>query len=690
VNRTLALGQLLVSFIPGADKEVGRALELEEAGAQGEAVEEALVVGEVPWLEEEGAGLQAADEPFVVRLPARKKPLQLERANAVDEMRRHKMTFFIEEPLLRNSLAPFSSRRGAVADPFGPPALPNHSRPFCRDNGKGRPFCNEIFVISRIVFLDEFVEYQELNDGAIKSYQKGGLPMIKRLKTIFGLVIAASVIEFSGVLLSGCKLNQGDPMQSSDRNIASIEVDEASMPNVVYIGEFNEAGIKLLVTYSDGASDTVSVTEDFIPEAYKHYLETPGQWNVTIYYRGTTTTIRLKIEYRYFTVDFYAMVTTNTVEKIGSQSVKKGDAATAPTNYVEKIAFEHTLYSFKAWDVDFSKISSDLKVTATYIEETIYWVSFFKADNSLIKKQYVKERGNAIAPSVSECTMSGYDFIGWDRTFTNVMKDLNIYGIYIKIENADKTTWTGDVNSGFYGGLYPQTVVEDDVTLAALSGITSVNSKGYIEYAGNQYYKAVAKVANLGLTSKSGKTAFATGSTYYFKVEPIRWHVLSSSGTSVMLLSEFDLHAMAFDDNSNNYKESGIRNWLTGDFYNQAFNENDKNKILTTTVDNGLTSTTDTSNPYTCEDTQDKVYLLSRKELSLVTWSYSYAAVATDYARVTNACVSSGQSGWWLRSPRPASAMASWCIGYAGDVYSGNICTVNDTCVRPVLNLSLQ
>jgi hypothetical protein len=512
--------------------------------------------------------------------------------------------------------------------------------------------------------------------------------MTKMFKSVLSVIGIMGLLGISSNLLNGCSSGSAAPVQSSDVNIASIAIDETTMPSVIYIGEFDNAGIKLLVTYSDGSSESVSVTEKLVPDAYKHYLETPGEWNVTIYYRGITTVIKLNVQYRYFVVDFYAMVATSTLTKISSQSVKKGDSAIAPDIPVETLAYEHTLYTFKSWDVDFTKITSDLKVTAIYNEETIYWVSFFKGDNSLISKQYVKEGGNATSPTPSEYEMSGYDFIGWDRGFSNVTKDLNIYGIYVKVEKASSETWNGSVSSGYFGGLYPQTVVEDQATINALSVITSANSKGYLEYNGSQYYKTSAVVNGLTFKSTSGKTTFSSGSTYYFKVEPLKWRVLASTSTTVTVLSEYDLQAMAFDDDSNNYQNSNIRKWLIDDFYNRAFNDDDKKRILTTTVDNSVSSTTDSSNSYVCGNTEDKVFLLSRKELSFL--SGGYAAKATDYARVTNAYMNNDNCGWWLRSPRTASSMASWCIGYVGDVYAGNNCTVSDTCARPALTISIQ
>jgi len=283
-----------------------------------------------------------------------------------------------------------------------------------------------------------------------------GAFMNKSLKTLMSIVAAIGLFGTFGATLASCDFQQGTPVQSSDRNIVSISVDESTAPKVIYIGEFDQSGLALLVTYSDGTSESIPVTTSFIPSAYRHYLETPGNWNVTIYYRGAVTTVNLNIQYRYYTVDFYALVNSSTPEKISTQSVKKGEAAAVPETYAISLPYEHTLYTFNGWDKEFANVTSDLTINATYGEETICWVSFFDGNKKLIKKNYVKEGADAVAPSETERAMTGYDFVGWDRAFTNVKADLDVYGIYTKVEvPTDPTTsltWDGTVATAFESG----------------------------------------------------------------------------------------------------------------------------------------------------------------------------------------------------------------------------------------------
>lgn len=80
-----------------------------------------------------------------------------------------------------------------------------------------------------------------------------------------------------------------------------------------------------------------------------------------------------------------------------------------------------------------------------------------------------------------------------------------------------------------------------------------------------------------------------------------------------MYVSEKFLDLVEYDDNSNNYKNSSIRKWLNGGFLNKAFS--DDSLIATTEVKNFTASTCQNTNPYVCENTNDKIFLLSRQDM---------------------------------------------------------------------------
>ena len=210
-----------------------------------------------------------------------------------------------------------------------------------------------------------------------------------------------------------------------------------------------------------------------------------------------------------------------------------------------------------------------------------------------------------------------------------------------------------------YFGEYPQTLKADGVTIT-----TTIDSRGYYLGSDGFYYaKVVADPNSSSYTFSTGATV-TDGATYYFKVEPIRWRILSTDGETALILCDSIIANHRYDDSSNNYKDSEIRAWLNATFYETAFTELQREIILTTTVDNSVASTGYSGNPYACENTEDKIFLLSYKEVTNSAYGFhaSFAGCDTarrmetsDYSRATGASMSTssydyGNCPWWLRS----------------------------------------
>ena len=133
----------------------------------------------------------------------------------------------------------------------------------------------------------------------------------------------------------------------------------------------------------------------------------------------------------------------------------------------------------------------------------------------------------------------------------------------------------------------------------------------------------------------------------------------------------------------NNYKYSDIRKWLNNDFLQQAFYY-DSSLIQTVNVDNSVESTGDSSNPYACEDTQDKVYLLSCKDIRNKDYGFTDDASRIAYDADGNA------RDHWLRSPNYYVDNAR-CVSSDGGVVSNLIYYVSSSYgVRPALTRKLD
>jgi hypothetical protein len=258
-------------------------------------------------------------------------------------------------------------------------------------------------------------------------------------------------------------------------------------------------------------------------------------------------------------------------------------------------------------------------------------------------------------------------------------------------------------------GKYPQTVVSDNSLILALNNLTETNSLGYYEYEGSEYAKLTATPYSSGYKF-SDNTIVVSGTTYYFKVEPIKWRIISNNDGTIQLLSEYIIDSQYYHPStntrtiggktiySNNYEHSYIREWLNNSFYNKAFGTPDQNAILTTLVDNSASTTSSSSNSYASNNTNDKIYLLSYQDnLTYFNDSASRQAKTTDYARAKGAFIYTstntyGNGTWWLRSPSSGYSYYRYAyyVGYGvnidGDMYDGNVSDASIG-VRPALQI---
>ena len=263
-----------------------------------------------------------------------------------------------------------------------------------------------------------------------------------------------------------------------------------------------------------------------------------------------------------------------------------------------------------------------------------------------------------------------------------------------------------------YFGDWPQSVLPEasSVTVDETVSVTMGANTYYLGSDGNYYAKCAENARGTGAEYKyhDGTQAGTSGTTTrYFKVEPIKWRVLTDnySGKKLLLAeniltanvpyydynSSLNTRTVGSDTNiyQNNYKYSQIRAYLNGlDYYydtsstkttkktdytgkgflQTAFTQKAQGLIAKTVVDNSPETTgysSDTyATKYACENTTDKIFLLSESEVinsgygfdAYISYGKGNARIRfpTDYAKANCADASStdGCGGyWWLRSP---------------------------------------
>ena len=112
---------------------------------------------------------------------------------------------------------------------------------------------------------------------------------------------------------------------------------------------------------------------------------------------------------------------------LATMKVPNGEAATAPADPTREG------YTFIGWDKDFRSVTEDMTITALY-QINRYQVRFYDWDNTLLKTDSVDYQSAATAPA--DPTREGYTFLGWDKDFSSITADLDVYAQYE--EGADK------------------------------------------------------------------------------------------------------------------------------------------------------------------------------------------------------------------------------------------------------------
>ena len=263
-------------------------------------------------------------------------------------------------------------------------------------------------------------------------------------------------------------------------------------------------------------------------------------------------------------------------------------------------------------------------------------------------------------------------------------------------------------------GDWPQSVKSDEVIINSMSYVSINGWECYKGSDGCFYVKKTALPLSKGAKFTNGQSILR-GKDYYFKLEPIKWRVIDSNYCGGrLLLSEKALASGCFDIHGNfwsgvninrkikgetvfpnNYEFSTIRAFLNGidgtaydvenftekGFIDKAFSAAGRERIKSITVDNGNESIVgsgasigeywldDDKNPYkyVCENTKDKVFLLSEKEITDSKYGFDTCSAggsdsvrirkATDYALVKGELSDNdtgeyeGEGLWWLRSP---------------------------------------
>jgi hypothetical protein len=165
--------------------------------------------------------------------------------------------------------------------------------------------------------------------------------------------------------------------------------------------------------------------------------------------------------------------------------------------------------------------------------------------------------------------------------------------------------------------------------------------------------------------------------------EAIEWIVLDVQDGRALLLSKYALDARAYSSyvQGLSFANSDVYKWLNAEFISAAFSDDERAKIVTTTISAD-------PNPYYDTDqggaTQDKIFLLSIEEAETYLQPIFRVCESTEYAQSPN-----GNCAWWLRTMGYTSKDAAY-VSAAGVIFPEGNPTEAMFGVRPAMWVELN
>lgn len=425
-----------------------------------------------------------------------------------------------------------------------------------------------------------------------------------------------------------------------------------------------------------------------------------------------------------------------TCEKWGNEEYKKcsNQGCDYHTDYKGLQALGHDLQWHDMYD-------------ATCTEDG-YWRSYYTCnregcDYSSKIDRYVEK---ALGHLLKHCEAKQADCLpGWEA-YDECRREGCDYNTKVEIPANGKHSYVCDVcttcgelnpvrytrdGDNIYFGHWPQTLERDETVVAKLNEIAGTpplprdkeNPYNWESHEGTTYMWQKIVIYNgtkyLGvqmndyrasgvysLTSYIMKNGYFTFEVYWFKYEPIKWRILTTSGNSAYIMSDIALDSFSIQPDrkeenrdglyasynnstgvpdgtyANNWEYCFLRQWLNETFYNEVFNKLQKEIIQTTHLDNTARSSNPNDYPKyygygekagknkfadQCKNTDDKIFLLSLRDITTTAYGFNKDVLAkdparnlqaTDFAKLHGAPMNTNDKKyvtWYTRSPAPAN-----------------------------------
>lgn len=302
-----------------------------------------------------------------------------------------------------------------------------------------------------------------------------------------------------------------------------------------------------------------------------------------------------------------------------------------------------------------------------------------------------------------------YFWTGWSPEINEINEDTTFTSTYCAFKkNETNNPIVSEDGTKIQYGYYPQRHVSDKSLWNTLSSVSDILTNGWVRYENKYYFKANTNAYYGTIFDNKEQIKY---SEYWFECEPIVWDILSKNEDTYFVESSklldtkqyctFSEDEREIDGKTiykNNYQYSYIREWLNDEFYNKAFYLNDSS-IQITLVDNSGKDLSSNENQYRCDDTNDKIFLLSYLDYRNEDYGFvnekSRQCLTTDFSRANRASNISNYGdyrllgSYWTRTPSYNYNSYAYCVSKGG-AFESYYTTNNGYCVRPAMNIKIN
>lgn len=348
----------------------------------------------------------------------------------------------------------------------------------------------------------------------------------------------------------------------------------------------------------------------------------------------------------------------------------------------ELVDYDRSAVSKVSTVFDFeTPITDSTKIYAGYRPNKWYTVKFETNGDIDIPSQQVGHGECVIPPSKDGYRFCCYEDIGFRTKFDFRTKITGAKTLYVRCLTVTEYKELPAGTDGTAGpswtyvefGDWPQTIKAGNVTVDENESVEVGKFTYYKGSDGFWYVKEMERASDTGLIplySDGTEVAQSSANSYrYFKVEPIKWRVLTTdyNGKKLKLLLAEDIllcRPLSYSPRDRDlYSFSPVRSYLNEDFFKIAFTDTSKNRIVASMVDLSSRSMNPDlySNYWSNEGkieveeapdclVNDLIFILSVQEVTKESFGFgddgSRRKFGSDYAKacgVKDHC-------WWLRS----------------------------------------